>query len=242
MLQRISEKTANRLCCLVVGAAGVGKTSLIRTIVGQYYDTKKKEWLPSGFNPEKVLILSAESGLLCVKDLIDKKVIDGFEIFNIQDFQEAQNYCMSQEFMKNGYQWVFIDSLTEISTRCSEFIENSGNDGYKLWQKYNKDITSVIKSFRDMQNVNVVFTCLEEYTKNSDGISRLSVAMQGTQIKSRLSSYFDEVFYMDRQNKSTGIETLFSTKNPIGMAKDRSGKLADYEYPNLLNIKKKILG
>lgn len=43
-LKPIGADTANRFCCLVVAPAGMGKTSLLRTIMGQEYDAETEQW------------------------------------------------------------------------------------------------------------------------------------------------------------------------------------------------------
>ena len=244
-LSSITPQSVNRFACLIVGPAGIGKTSLLRTLCGQYYT--EEGWKQyDGVEPERVCVLSAESGLLCVRDLVVTGQVQGYEISSLADFQEAQRLCMSQDFKSKGYRWIFIDSLTEIAARCSEALqEKYKNDpnGYKLWGEYNTKMTDIIKAFRDVSDYNVIFTCLEAYEKDRDGILRTVPDMSGTQLKNRLTSYFDEVFHMERVKFEDGNElTMFDTRKMIGLSKDRSGKLAPYEYPNLLSIQHKILG
>lgn len=245
-LKKISPQSADRLACLVIGPAGSGKTSLCRTICGEGYDTEKGGWVKYDVAPEKVCVLSAEAGLLSVRDLVVSGQIEGYEIGSLEDFQAAQLMCMSADFKNEGYRWIFIDSLTEISSRCSETLQKKypgKNDGFKMWGEYNQIMTDIIKAFRDMSDYNVVFTCLEGRDKDNEGISRVVPDVAGSGIKNRLTSYFDEVLYMQKIRGQDGkTQTWFSTAAPVGMAKDRSGKLDAYEIPNLLSIQHKILG
>lgn len=68
-LKKINIENASRFCALVIGPAGIGKTSLLRTILGQCYD-QDQGWVQCQEPTGRVLTLSAESGLLCVRDLI----------------------------------------------------------------------------------------------------------------------------------------------------------------------------
>ena len=161
-LKPITPETANRFCCLVVAPAGTGKTSLLRTIMGQEFNPDARQWEQKEEPSQKVCTLSAEAGLLCVRDLVTAGLVQGYEIGSLLDFKEALSMLMQPDF-KERYQWVFIDSLTEISSRCVEHMKQKhqgSKDAFKLWGEYNDTMTQIIKAFRDMTDYNVVFTCL----------------------------------------------------------------------------------
>lgn len=241
-LRVITPQTADRFCCLVVAQAGMGKTSLLRTILGQEW-IPGQGWTQAQSPTETVLTLSAESGLLCVRDLIAQGLVQGYEITGLQDFYEAQSLLMTQEF-RERFNWVFIDSLTELSARCVESMRlkhQSGNDAFKLWGEYNDIMTSLIKAFRDMPDYNVIFTCLETVDTDENKRRYIAPAIAGSQLKERLTSYFDEVFHMTEITREDGAWRVLNTTKPIGLAKDRSGRLSPVEPPNLLYIKNKIL-
>lgn len=213
--------------------------------MGQEYDQISRAWKQAQEPKEKVLTLSAESGLLCVRDLVEQKMLEGYEIGSLQDLREAQIMLMTPEF-RDRYGWVFIDSLTEISSRCVEAMRiryPSGSDTYKMWGEYNDAMTLLIKAFRDMSDYNVVFTCLESVDIDENKRRFLAPAISGSQLKERLTSYFDEVFHMTETASEDGfVWRVFHTAHPVGLAKDRSGRLSPVESPNLLHIKNKILG
>ena len=180
---------------------------------------------------------------MCVRNLVLNKEIEGYEINSLDEFKEAQQMCFSGAFKNEGYKWLFIDSLTEIAARCVEKYKikySDTRDTFKLWSEYSTTLTDIIKSFRDMTEFNVVFTCLESLDKDEDGVGRLMPDIPGSSLKNRLTSYFDEVFHMEKTRDASGYTVRFSTASPIGLAKDRSGKLDQYELPNLLYIKQKI--
>lgn len=78
--------------------------------------------------------------------------------------------------------------------------------------------------------------CLYSVFARVDGAQVIDV------LKSRLPSFFDEVLYMDRTTGENGASyVVFQTTEPAGLAKDRSGKLAPIEEPNILKIKNKII-
>lgn len=248
-LVKIHAGSADRICALLIGPAGIGKTSQIRCLLGQ--DFQGGKWTQTTMEPERVCVLSAESGLLCVRDLVADGRVEGYEIRSLEDFKEALRLCLTPDFRKQ-YRWVFVDSLTEISARCAESLQAkypNKNDGFKLWGEYNTTMTDIIKTFRDLPGVNVVFTCLVAVDKDEFQRRHLVPDIAGSGLKGRLTSYFDEVLVMDRvtvNNSSPDMpaETtalVFKTREPVGLAKDRSGKLAENEYPNLLTLRNKIL-
>lgn len=231
MLKPISQETNSRFIGLVVGDAGIGKTSLLRTI-------------PEG---ENVCVLSAESGLLCVRDLVASKKVTGFEIGSFADMAEAHQFLMTNQEAKARYQWVFIDSLTEISSRCVEAMKAkypNKADSFNLWGEYTDKMTGIIKGFRDMPDYNVVFTCISSIEKDELNRRFVGPSISGSGLKERLSSYFDEVFYMISMKDSEGVERRVFVTQPYDryQSKDRSGKLNTIEMPNLGQIKAKILG
>ncbi|MCR5259510.1 MAG: ATP-binding protein [Desulfovibrio sp.] len=243
MLKPITPQSTNRLCCLLLGPAGIGKTSQIRCLLGQEFRDGK--WQAGQYLAEKTLVLSAESGLLAAHDLVVSGQVEGFEIRSLAEFKEALQHCQSQAFREAGYQWIFIDSLTEIAARCAEDLQvkyPSKTDSFKLWAEYTSTMTDIIKTFRDLPDVSVAFTCLVAVDKDEFQRRFPVPDISGTGLKNRLTSYFDESLVMERMRLEDGTEYLaFKTNDPVGLAKDRSGRLNPLEKPNLLSVKQKIL-
>ena len=242
-MKKITPETSSRFCALVIGPAGIGKTSLLRSILGQRYDPQTGAWEQAAEPAGKVCTISAESGLLCVRDLVAAGMVEGYEIESFADMREVQAQLMTAPFQER-YQWVFIDSLTEISARCVEHARNkfpAGSDTFKLWGEYNDAMTAIIKAYRDMTQYNVVFTCLETVDKDQNNVRYKAPMISGSGLKERLTSYFDEVLYMDRLTMDDGTQRVVFKTRELGVAKDRSGRLAAVEEPSLLAIRDKIL-
>jgi hypothetical protein len=230
MLNRITAQSADRLIALVVGHAGIGKTSLLRTI-------------PQDAN---VCVLSAEAGLLCVRDLVQSGRVQGFEIQDFASLAEAYTELQKEE-SKKAFQWIFIDSLTEIASRCVEAMKAKypdRKDSFPMWGEYADRMTALIKGFRDMTSYNVVFTCLDSVEKDDNNKRYIGPSISGSALKERLASYFDEVFYMISTPDQNGNERRIFVCQPWDRypAKDRSGKLDTAETPDLSAISEKIFG
>lgn len=229
-LKSISKDSVNRFTALIIGDAGVGKTSLIKTIP----------------EDERVCCLSAESGLLAVRDLVESGRVEGYEITSFADMKEAYQLLLTPDF-QNRYKWIFIDSLTEISGRCVEAMKQkyqSKSDSFSLWGEYSDLMQMIIKGFRDLQAYSVIFTCLPSIETDELKRRYVGAAIAGKQLQERLTSYFDLVLYMNIQQADDGSTYRAFYTQPIDRypAKDRSGKLSQIEKPDLAYIKNKILG
>lgn len=218
---------------IVYGPAGAGKTTLAGTI------------------KENVLIISAEAGLLCLAD----KSLDVFDIAvddegkqvpkenRIARLGEVFAYLNTDE-AKKKYQWVFVDSLTEIGQNLVEKLQKeytSKSDTLKLWGDYATTMRSMIKSFRDLAGYNVVFTALELIDKDENNQRFSGINLQG-KIADHLPGFFDVVLYLQVEKDAEGktVRRLISAKSEKNVCKDRSGKLLPAEPCDLSIIAGKI--
>ena len=229
-IQTTKKVGVDRLKFLIYGDPGVGKTTLAKTI------------------KEKTLIISAEAGLLPLQDsgidYID--ITDGVESHK-RYLELAKVYGLLQKKENiDKYQWVFIDSLTEIGQLLYESLEKQfpdRKDSFVLWGEYSKKMRNLIKSFRDLPHYNVVFTALPTVDIDENQRRFIHVDVQ-TKIKTQLPGFFDEVFYYFARKGEEGETERFLLTQSDGRcsAKDRSGKLERLETPDLSLISNKIRG
>ena len=137
-----------------------------------------------------------------------------------------------------------MDSLTEISQNMLEALQEiypDTKDNWTLWGDYGKKARALIKNFRDLPYYNVVMTALDKEEKDENQRRYIKVDMQG-KIGTQLPAFFDEVFYMGIKQKEDGTTSRYLLTQPYEniIAKDRSGKLNQYEPPNLQAIVDKI--
>ena len=228
-LKQITLENTNRFIALVIGQSGIGKTSLLRT-------------LPEG---EPVCVVSAESGLLCVRDLVESKRVQGFEVKTFAELGEVYQYLSTDG--KTHFKWIFIDSLNEIADSCVQAMKAKypdRKDSFPMWGEYGEKMVGLIKAYRDLPYYNVVFICGDSTEKDDMNRQYVGPLIPGNAVKERLPYFFDEVFYMVSLPDSEGKEKRSFITQPWTRypAKDRSGRLELVEAPHLGNIKNKILG
>lgn len=186
--------------CIIYGSAGIGKTTQLGTLKG------------------KSLILSAESGLLVLKD----KDMDIIDIDSIDALGQA--YLA----LKNGdlqYDNICIDSLSEIGDMLVTELENDDYYGdpsntFPKWAEYSKRMTKIVKMFRDLKGFNVIFTALAEPTESNGSIVYLPM-IPAKKVQARLVSLFDEVMYYAYDKDSNRV--IHTVGSNIFEAKSRSG-------------------
>lgn len=214
--------TTGRFIGLIVGRSGCGKTYQAR-----YLD------------PESTLIISAESGLLCLKGT----KIDVVEIKSMEEFREV--YLM----LANGtkYRTIFIDSLTEIAEVCLKDIKAKASkddikNGFKIYGDYGDQLGALIKAFRDLSKYSVIMTCLTADVK--DGLDiRKEYNFPGEKVKNNIKSWMDEVLHLEIKEVDGVKRRYFITDDLISpLAKDRSGTLDQYEEADIGKVMKKVLG
>lgn len=203
---------------LLYGQSGSGKTYSISTITGDK------------------LILSAESGLRSLKDIAPD--IDVAEINTLDDAREAYN-----EIKKSDYETIILDSISEIAEQVLISEKGKTKDGRQAYGELQAIVIPIIKSFRDL-NKNVIFTAKMEKTQTDTGAMLYGPGMPGNRLKSEIPYLFDEVFCLRLKEDENGkIKRAFQTGTDFTHeAKDRSGKLAQFEPADWSVIFNKITG
>lgn len=235
LIKKTNDVTHASIKMLVYGESGAGKTYLASTI------------------NEPILIISAEAGLLSLKDFkidsVDLSIDDNDMLIpkekRIERLVAVYKYLLLPETIKK-YRWIYLDSLTEISQNLIEslyleFPERSQT--LAMYGENSKKLISIIKSFRDINHYNVVMTALSSLDKDDIGGRHMLPSVVG-KVSEKLASYFDEVFYLYIQKDEKGnlSRKLLCNKTDRIIAKDRSGSLNVIEEPNLQKITDKIRG
>lgn len=206
---------------LVHGPAGSGKTKLCATA------------------PGKPIIISAEAGLLSLRD-VDIPVI---EVASIADVHEAYQFLLSDE--GRVFDWVCIDSISEIAEVVLNTEKKNTKDPRQAYGALAEQMTDLVRAFRDLPGRNVYMSCKQERTKDeATGALLYGPSAPGQRMAQALPYFFDEVFALRVEKDPEGNTTrwLQTGRDFTHEAKDRSGALDPFELPDLAAIARKITG
>lgn len=219
-LRRTGEAGANHVRLLVYGQAGAGKTSLIPT-------------LP---NP---VVLSAEGGLLSIAGA-DLPFI---KIQTMAELREAYKWLTESDESKE-FESVALDSISEIAEVVLTTAKRETKDPRQAYGVMQDDMAEIIRLFRDLPGRHVYFSAKLE--KSADEMGRISYApsMPGNKAGQSLPYFFDEVLALRVERDAEGISqrALMCDTDGLWLAKDRSGRLDQWEAPDLGAIIRKIGG
>lgn len=197
---------------LVYGAAGSGKTTLVKTLV------------PLG----KVLLLSAESGLLSIRGVSG---VDVVKISTVQDLREAYAFLAMGG---HEYKWTALDSISEIAEVVLADAKTTSKDPRQAYGAVLDETVRISKAFRDLP-ISVYFSCKEELTKSETGALLYSPGFPGSKLGIAIPYLFDLVLRAIVKKDDAGKTTYLLQAKPDGaaIAKDRSGALDDTEPADL---------
>ena len=216
-LNSTSAIAATGVKILVYGQAGAGKTTLIKS-------------LP---NP---IILSAEGGLLSIRDA-DLPFI---EIGNMNELKEAYSWLMENA---KDFSSVAIDSISEIAEVVLNAEKKAAKDPRQAYGAMQEQMTDLIRAFRDLP-MHVLMTAKLEKMQDEMGRILYAPSMPGNKTGQQLPYFFDEVLALRIEKDSDGNawRGLKCHADASWQAKDRSGKLEEWEEPDLSKLITKIGG
>lgn len=207
---------ATGLTALVHGPPGSGKTYAARTC------------------PGRTLVVSAEAGLLSLRDC----ELDVAEVGSLADLKHVYFLLNDQD---QPYEWVYIDSLSEVAEICLAEEMGKTAHGVKAYGEMMTAIMRLVKAFRDL-DVNVVMTAKQGRDVDPDGVAYMAPELPGRKLSTKLPYEFDLIVGAGTHTDSDGnVHRVFRTTSGQGvLAKDRSGALAPLERPDWGRIHRKI--
>lgn len=218
-VKRSGEALANAVKLLVYGQAGAGKTSLIPT-------------LPSP------IVLSAEGGLLSIQDAD----VPFIEVDSMATLKEAYAW-LSSSAEAAQYASIALDSISEIAEVVLNAEKKATKDPRQAYGAMQEQMADIIRAFRDLPK-HVYMSAKLEKAQDEMGRILYSPSMPGNKTGQQLPYFFDEVLALrvERDAEGNSQRALMTDSDGLWVAKDRSGKLAPWEQPDLGAIITKITG
>ncbi|MGY3615703.1 ATP-binding protein [Bradyrhizobium sp. USDA 10063] len=240
---------------LVVGPAGIGKTTLLRTL-----------------DPKTTLFIDLEAGDLAVRDLN----VDTFQPRTWEECRDLACYlsgpnpalpptaCYSQAHYDamvetmgaadaiGKYATYFVDSITVAGRLCFKWCEQqpeSFNDRGKkdvrgTYGLMGREMISWLTHLQHARDKNVIFVGILENVRDDFNITSWELQIDGSKTGKELPGIVDEIVTMQFVDFGDGqqVRALICTQpNPWKYpAKDRSGKLDQIEEPHLGRLMAKI--
>lgn len=163
------------------------------------------------------LILSGESGLSSIRSAnIDYLPFSSWAGASDPEngdfsFKDIFLWTRSDEFRERGYQWIGIDSLTELSDLSFHHAEEEQRevakrkgkkepDGFAVWGNHAGQLIGACKAIRDMP-MHVLVTCLAKETQDENGSSEFWPMVAGKATMQQLPGIFDAVLCGVRVNR-----------------------------------------
>ncbi len=207
--------------CMCYAPAGFGKTVL-------------------GSTAPTPLFISAENGLLSIKD----KGIPFLEINSMEDFKEAFEFVSRSDSAK-GFETICIDSITDIAETVLIDFKKGVKDPRQAYGQLADEMLHEMNRWKHFNSKHVYITAKQARLDGAaDGSTQYIPTMPGKQLPQQLPYWGDELFALRIVKDEEGKDRrVVQTQPDIHYyAKDRSGKLEFYEYPDLTLIFNKIRG
>ena len=219
-IKRTRDAHANGVKLLVYGAAGSGKTTLVRT-------------LP---NP---IIISAEAGLL---SLVGED-LPYLEVESMASLRDAFAWLASSEEARD-FASVAIDSISEIAEVVLNYEKKIAKDPRQAYGAMQEQMTDLIRAFRDLPGRHVYMSAKLEKSTDELGKVFYAPSMPGNKTGQALPYFFDEVLALRVERDAEGVPQrgLMCATDGLWSAKDRSGRLDAWEAPDLGAVIAKISG
>ena len=223
---KTSDAEHERLTVLVYGEAGIGKTSLVKTLPIK--------------SDERVLYVAADPGQLVLRDREFVCVS-----WDDEDAQRPLSEIL-EHARGTDYDWIVVDGIDEACQMVLDRLKAAHKDGRKAYGETRDLFGRWLKAMRDLPGRNVLFLTHMASMQDDAGATSYSPSMPSAGTRDMLPPMFDLVGCMRAVRNADGkVQRMLQFRAEGGTAylcKDRSGALEDFEAPDLGAVFEKIHG
>lgn len=242
---------------LIVGPAGVGKTTLLRTL-----------------DPKTTLFVDLEAGDLAVQDVN----VDTFQPRTWEELRDLTVYLsgpnpalpatavysqahydavcesMGGASALDKYETYFVDSITVAGRLCfkwceqqpESFTDRGKKDVRGTYGLMGREMIALLTQLQHTRGKNVFFVGILENIKDEFNVSSWELQIEGSKTGKELPGIVDQILTLQFVDFGDGKATrAFICSQPNSWdypAKDRSGRLEQIEEPHLGKLLAKITG
>lgn len=201
---------ADGIKCIVYGQAGAGKTRLIPSI------------------PDVVMI-SAERGALSISNH-DVPMIDVYQLSDVSDAIDW--FCDSVEGKQ--FRCLAVDSVSEIAENLLEAEKLKTKDPRQAYGETQSKMMTLARRIKSIHGRDACVIAKMSPEQDELGKTMYLPAMPGKKTGFSLAHVFDEIFALRVESDTNGktIPCLFTSSDSQWLAKDRSGRLDQWELPD----------
>jgi len=228
---------------IVYGDPGVGKTSLIKTLLGWEYG---KGFIHEPYaKPEEIFVIDVEAGDLVLADG-GKRLVTTYQVReNLENFRKMVQYLVEE---KHAFKYVFIDNMSELEKYFLVTLTESKTLQTPRQKEWGDTSYYMRKNIRDLRNlvwkgVNVIFNFWAMMLPVEDREGKITSYEAPMVMRSTTMEYVglvDHTAYMGIDKE--GKRFLQFDSNQRIKCKSRSDNLDQFERANLAEIFRKIKG
>lgn len=203
---------------IVYGAAGTGKTPVVNTA------------------PRPVL-LAIEPGLLSMRG----SNVPTYEAYTPAKIEEFFSWFFNSNEAKN-FDTLAVDSASQMAEDILADEQKKKTDGRKLYGNMSDRVMVYLNKLYHLPQKHIYIICKQDMF-DDNGVMTRRPKFAGQDLHTKVPHLFDLVMHIDKHNvPNTGDVMAFRCKAGYNAnARDRSGRLDEFEPLNLQHIFNKIM-
>ena len=160
----------------------------------------------------------------------------------MEELEEAYEWVTSPE--ADEFESVILDSISEIGEVVLTHEKKINKDGRAAYGELQVQMTTLIRSFRDLPGKHVLMTAKLEKMQDEMGRILYGPSMPGAKLSQQLGYFFDAVFALRVEKDAEGNtqRALMCDTDGLWQAKCRIKGVDAWEAPDLGAIINKIGG